>query len=117
MEEHKKAKLRAAGVDVENALGRFMNNEALMERFMKRFLQDANFERLKAEIKNGNRQGAYEASHTLKGVCGNLSMTELYRLFGRQVEAFKGDRWDEAAGMLDEIETEYQRVTEAIRRI
>lgn len=117
MEEQKKAELRAAGVDVEDVLGRFMNNETLMERFLKRFLQDENFERLKTEIKNEEKQGAYEASHTLKGVCGNLSMTELYRLFSKQVEALRGDRWEEAVSMMDEIETEYQKVTEAIRRI
>lgn len=43
MDENKKRLLEAAGVDIEDALSRFMNNEALMIRMLLRFAEDKNF--------------------------------------------------------------------------
>ena len=40
MELEKRKHLEAAGIDVQSALERFMNNEMLLERFLKKFLDD-----------------------------------------------------------------------------
>ena len=47
MDERKKQQLEAAGIDVADALARFMDNEALMLKFLLRFPQDQNFSLLK----------------------------------------------------------------------
>ena len=39
----KKDILKAAGVDYDGALSRFMGNEALLMRFLNKFLDDPNF--------------------------------------------------------------------------
>ena len=80
MDAVKKERLTAAGIDVDDALGRFMGNEALLERFLTKFLADGNYAALSAAVAAGDSAGALTASHTLKGVCGNLSMSELFRL-------------------------------------
>ena len=45
MEQEKKALLEQAGIDLEEAAARFMNNDGLMLRFLLKFPQDKNFEK------------------------------------------------------------------------
>ena len=86
MDKAKKERLTAAGIDVDGALERFMNNEALLERFLRKFPADPNYETLTAAFAAGDWEEALTASHTLKGMCGNLSLTALFSLLSRQVE-------------------------------
>ena len=61
------------GIDIAELSERFMNNDALMTRFLSRFPQDKNHDMLKRALADGDVQAAYNAAHTLKGVTGNLS--------------------------------------------
>ena len=63
----------------------------------------------------GDAEAALAASHTLKGVCGNLSMTALFDLLTRQVAAFRAGDWEGAVALLEQIDQAYARVTAAIR--
>lgn len=42
----RRERLAAAGVDVEDALARFLGSEAMLERFWEKFLEDQNYARL-----------------------------------------------------------------------
>ena len=117
MDTRKNERLTAAGIDTAGALERMMGNEALLERFLKRFLDDANYETLRKAIAAGDREAALTAAHTLKGLCGNLSMTVLFDLFTRQVAAFRAGDWDGAAAMMGEISAAYDQVTAAVREV
>ena len=75
MEQAKKEMLAAAGIDAEDALERFMGSEALLTRFLGRFLEDASMDALRGAVAAGDWDKALTASHTLKGMCGNLCMT------------------------------------------
>lgn len=116
MDAWKKEELTAAGVDVEDALGRFMGNEALLNRFLKKFLDDVNYGKLTEAIAAGDTEGAITASHTLKGVSGNLSLTKLHELLTLQVAALRSGDWDKASAMMSEIGEAYEAVTAAIQR-
>lgn len=115
MDTLQKQQLAAAGINVDDALARFMNNEMLLERFLKKFLNDTGIHSLEKAIADGDAQAALTASHSLKGMCGNLSMTVLFDLFTKQVTALRDDRFADAAGMMSEILSAYQTVTDAIR--
>ena len=115
MDEARKQALGAAGIDVEAALARMMGSEALLARLLKKFLDDDNCEKLHSAIAAGDREAALAASHTLKGVCGNLSMTALFDLLTHQVAAFRADDWEGAVALLEQIDQAYVRVTAAIR--
>ncbi len=114
MDAMKKERLTAAGIDVDGALERFMGNDALLERFLNKFLADGNYAALSAAVAAGDPAAALTASHTLKGVCGNLSMPELFRLLTCQVEALRADDWARAAGLMPEIDRAYEAVVRAI---
>ena len=104
-----------AGIDVDEALSRMMGSEALLLRLLRKFLDDTNYEKLRAAVAAGDGEAALAASHTLKGVCGNLSMTALFGLLTRQVAAFRAGDWQGAAALLDEIGPAYARAANAIR--
>ena len=115
MDEMRKVKLEAAGIRVEDALGRFMGNEMLLERFLKKFLDDVNFSLLKEAVGRQDHEEELKASHTLKGVCGNLSISGLYDLVTRQVALMREDRREEAEALMPEIEKAYETAAAAIR--
>lgn len=100
--------LKDFGVDTAGALERFMGNEELFFRFLHKFTEDTNIIKLKEAIENGNRQEAFNASHTLKGLTGNLSLVKLSGLFSSQVEFLRGEQWEQATALMPEIEAQYE---------
>lgn len=116
MTPERRDQLEAAGIDVASALERMMGSEALLERLLGKFLDDPQSPALRAALEAGDAERAVSAAHTLKGVCGNLSMTDLYGLFTRQVDALRAGDLPLARSMMEEIAPAYERVTAAIRR-
>lgn len=114
MDNMKKQRLTDAGIDISEALGRFMGNENMLERFLDKFLKDPNYEKLVAALEADDPEAALAASHTLKGVCGNLSMTKLFDLLTEQVKKFRSGDFCGAKEMMPEITRAYDGVTAAI---
>lgn len=115
MDANKKAKLEEAGIDVEEALGRFMNNEGLLMKFLLRFPQDQNFSKLSSAMEAEDTEAGYTAAHTLKGVVGNLSMTELFPLVTQVSDALRAGDLAAAREKMPELETAYQKVVSALQ--
>ena len=103
MEEKIRCRLKDGGIAVDGLLERLMGSEALLEQFLKKFLTDPNYEALCRAWEAGDEAGAVAPAHTLKGMCGNLSMTVLYDLFTRQVAAIRAGDTAQAAAMMEEI--------------
>lgn len=108
-------RLENAGIDVTGALERFMGNDVLFIRFLKKFLSDPNYQKLAAAIDAGDQENALTAAHTLKGVCGNLGMTDLFDLTAKQVAAFRAGRWEDAIRCMPSISLAYERVIAGIK--
>lgn len=64
--------------DVKGTLNRFMNNETLYLKFLRKFLEDNNYQLLVENYMSNNFEEMFKAVHTLKGVSGNLGLTDLY---------------------------------------
>lgn len=71
--------LKDCGMEYEETLGRFMNKEELLERFLKRFPEDTSYRHLKERLAAGNYKEAFSCAHTLKGVTANLGLESLRR--------------------------------------
>ena len=117
MDQTRKARLEAGGIMVDEALERFMGNEALLERFLKKFPQDENYQKLCSAMEARDLDAAITASHTLKGVCGNLSITPLFDLLNNQVAALRSNDWQNAEEMMPQISKAYTAVTDAISQL
>lgn len=63
--------------DYDNALS-LMGSEERMRRYLLRFADDQTAPVLFSALSRGERQRAFSAAHTLKGVCRCLGMTRLY---------------------------------------
>ena len=117
MDTEKKNILTAAGINCDEALERFMGNEFMLEKFLKKFLDDKNYDRLILAANNGSSEEMLTAAHTLKGVCGNLAFGPLFSLLTQQVQALRVGDLQAAANQIPDITAEYERVTAAIRRV
>lgn len=115
MNDIKLARLKDAGIDVEDALSRFMGNEGLLERFLGKFLNDQNYSKLCDAIAADDIDAALTASHTLKGVSGNLSMRVLNDLLTRQVKAIRDGDFALAKSMMPDITDAYNKAAAAIK--
>ncbi len=117
MTEEMRRELTDAGFDVDDALKRLLNNERLYEKFLKRFIADQNFTKLEEAVHSCKKQEAFDAAHTLKGLCGNLSINSLLDPVCRQVELFRAGDWDEGAALMDEVSREYNKVVGLLSRL
>ncbi len=101
--------LTAAGINTDTLLNRLMGNTALIKIFVQKFTADSNFSDLTAAFAEGDMQKAEHASHTLKGMCGNMSLDALFALFSEQVVLIRAGDREKAAAMMPEITAEYER--------
>ena len=100
--------LKARGAHVEEGLSRCMNNEAFYLKLVGMALQDGGFATLKTALEQGDCKTAFEASHALKGVLGNLSLTPLFDAASTLTELFR----NKAAG--DPVPPEAAPAAEAL---
>lgn len=117
MDEMKRQLLLAEGIDVDEAMERFMGNEALMMKFLLRFPQDENFAKLKQAMAQGDAGAAFEAAHTLKGVAGNLSMKTFFHQVSDIVEELRSGNLAEAEAKMPDLETVYVRTLDMLRQL
>ncbi len=108
-------KLTKAGLDTEALLKRLMGNASLIRLFVKKFCDDKTFAALETAIAAEDAKGAEIASHTLKGMCGNMSLNELFALFSEQVTRFRAGNFSGAASMMPEITVKYQNAVTNMR--
>lgn len=114
MTEESKRRLMEAGIDVDDALARLMQNEGLLSRLLSAFLQDGNFARLQEALAKGDVSGAFTAAHTLKGVAGNLSLRDLFARVSEVVECLRSGDLGAAAEKMPAVEAAYRKVADAL---
>ncbi len=107
--------LEEAGIDVKSLLDRLMGNESLVSRFLTKFIEDTNITKLTEAVREKNPEDMLSASHMLKGMTGNLSITPLYSLFSKQVELIRGGDLQGACDLMPEISRTYNKAAEGIK--
>ena len=116
MDAQVKETLAGGGIDVDAMLERCMGSEAIMGKLLRKFPVDVTYARLEKAFAAGDGQAALEASHTLKGVCGNLSITGLFNLLDRQVHALREGDAQRAEAMMSDISLAYTAAVQAIEK-
>jgi len=90
MDEGFKQRLVENGADVENTIKRFMGNEAMYEKFLKKFVDNSNYTGLEENLLSGNYGEAFKCAHTLKGVSANLGLEPIFKAASELTEEFRG---------------------------
>lgn len=114
MDAEKKARLEGAGIDLKSALDRFMGNEAMLEKYLGRFLNEKSYLELVQAVKDDNQEIAARAVHTLKSVCGSLGFGEMQALVLEQEKAMRAGEWAKAREMMPEIAASYDKICAAL---
>lgn len=115
MNAQTQAILEQGGVDVSGALERFMGSEALLERFLKRFLQDESLSALRGALDAGDTEAAAQAAHSLKGTSGNLSLTLLFERVTAQLGQLRAGDLEGARQAMAGVNQAYDQAADAIR--
>ena len=99
--------LKNYGIDVNDGLSRFMNNAAMYEKFLAKFSQNDTYPQLKQAIENKNPEEGFFHAHTLKGVCGNLSFSELLVPLNELVEYLTARNIEDTPKLLEAVTEKY----------
>ena len=95
--------LKALGVNIEEALDRFMGNGALYEKMLNKLTAAVNDVQVLPFFEAGDHKTALENAHALKGVTGNLSITPLYKGYTEIVDELRAENPDKARKILEDI--------------
>lgn len=109
-----RAILEFADINVDEALNRMMNNEDLLEKLFKKFLDQDYCSAIEQAIAVHDAEAAANAVHALKGVAGNLSFTRVFELSTNQCELFRAGSWDEAVALMQPLQEAVDEVRNAI---
>ena len=116
MTKEYKMQLIKAGVNLNLAMNRFMQNETLYEKFLRKFPSDTTFFLLKKNIEEQNIKESFAVAHTLKGICGNLELNSLMEIINPLTEKLRLAQLDETDEMIKELETRYNAICTLIQR-
>ena len=100
--------------DYQEVLGR-LYSDALVQKFVLKFLSDQSFQLLESSLKEENYEDAFRAAHTLKGFSQNLSFTKLYHSSHEITEALRTKNYDQAHQLLATVAADYAQTAAAIK--
>ena len=106
----------ALGGDYDDVISR-LRTEKLVQKFVLKFLNDPSYDNLCKALDEENYEEAFRASHTIKGVCQNLSFTKLYKSSHQLTEALRNGWSEEAGGLVEQVKADYEQTAGAIRNL
>lgn len=60
--------LKLTGINTDTAIERFMGNEMIYIKMLKKFIDDSTFSKFSTSAEIKDNKSLFEASHTLKGI-------------------------------------------------
>lgn len=110
---------QSIGGDYDQAL-RVLRVEKLVDKHIRKFTQNGAVEALLSAGEELDATRMFETAHAVKGICGNLGLTELYTLAAELSDEFRpgsarqlGD--DAVAEKLRRVSDVYRQTAEGIR--
>lgn len=103
----------ALGGGYEDVLGR-LGSERLVRRFVVKFLDDPSYLLLAEALESGNYEEAFRASHTIKGICQNLSFPLLLESSSKLTEALRSGTKPASDALFAQVTADYTAAKEAI---
>jgi FOG: HPt domain len=106
--------LKNAGIDCLSGVRRFAGSAELYEKYLKKFIDDENLSCAKKAMAEKNYEDVLKYIHTLKGVTGNLSMTELFNSCGELVGKLRNKEFNNLDCIFERICLLYSKAYESI---
>ena len=106
--------LKTYGANVEEGLGRCMNQEAFYLKLVGKMLQDEAFEQLRSAVAENDLDAAFEAAHRLKGALANLALTPILVPVSEMVELLRSRTETDYTLYLERIEEKKKQLEEMV---
>ena len=104
------------GGNCEEARSRLMG-EAMLRRFVSKFPNDQSFAALKQAIADGERETAFRAAHTIKGLCLNLGFGKLLASSETLTEALRNEMPDNVNELFAKVSEDYALTMAAVEKL
>lgn len=104
------------GINITKGLKRLENNETLYLDLIDQLLKDTNYKDFLLSVNNKDYTKAFEASHALLGILGNLGCDDCYEILEPIVEELKKGNYDYCLNNFDNFKTSYNLVFEAVEK-
>ena len=72
-------KMSEAGIDYDEGVERFGGNSQSYEKYLRKFFLGDYLTQIRTQVENKDYKGAFRSTHDLKGITGNLSLSQCYR--------------------------------------
>ncbi|MBF0102560.1 MAG: response regulator, partial [Desulfobacterales bacterium] len=104
------------GMNIEAALKRMLGNKRLFQQLTKNFVKDyaTVMQKIRDQLQSGDLPTATRIAHTLKGVAGNISATDLFAAAQEVETAFSEKKMDDCEPLLSKLEQKLHQVLESI---
>lgn len=104
------------GANYDEVRRRLLKDERI-QKILLLFLKDPSYESLKAAMDSGDRETAFRAAHTLKGISLNLGLTALQQSSSALSEALRNDPpADNAQALYETLIPDYEKVAATIQQ-
>lgn len=107
----------AYGVNPQEVMERFVDDEELYAACLEEFMHDAAFDRLKEALEASDYSAAFDQAHTLKGVAGNLGLTPLYNVICEIVEPLRVSTQQNYDALYTKIAEERDKVAGILKEV
>ena len=100
-----------------NEVNSRLTNCAFIEKFITKFPKDNSFKSLCKAIKDGNREDAFRAAHTLKGICLNLGLGDLLLTVNEITDILRPETYkisEKTDQLLKKVRCEYNKTVDSI---
>lgn len=108
--------LKALGVNTDEGIARFVNNAALYEKMVKRFIDSDESIKVMEFLESGDVETAKANAHNLKGVTGNLSLTPLYLGYSEIMTLLRSDEIAQAKQKLAEVLPVQEQIVACLKK-
>lgn len=105
-------------MDLNGAMERFCGQEAIFKKYLKRIVDDAAFDNFKTATNNlDDKQQIEFTAHTLKGMFGNLGLSELYNLFSDIVNDVRSNNGSKLSELIPEAIEKTTKTFELLKEL
>ena len=108
----------AFGGNYDEVVSRLRTDERIA-RFLRKIVDDGSYQLLCDSVASGNVDEAFRAAHTLKGICGNLSITRFAESSSALTEFLREKRVfnDELQPLLEKVKEDYELTISSILQL
>lgn len=108
--------LKEYGVDMDVAMNRCVNNEALYINLAKKIPETKEFDELKQSIKDKDLDKAFSLAHALKGIVANLAITPLEEPIAEMTELLRDRKDIDYSDYINRMDAAYNSFCEILSK-